>query len=233
MKTIEDFFANIQVYPAVFEKDNDNNFHIDFIHACSSMRAKNYKIPGCGREKTKMIAGKIIPAIATTTGMIAGAVMIELYKLVQNTEVQSFRNCFCNLALPLLVFSEPLPPLRFISKEYDPILMGPVKAYPEKFSTWDKLVVSGPCTLQEFIHKIEEAHKLRVKIVSSGQSCLYNSYLPDHKHDYRLPKQLHLLYEEVSETKILEGRHCLAIECSCEGIDSKVDVMIPVVKYTF
>lgn len=233
MKTVEDSFTNIHVYPAVFEKDNDSNFHIDYIHACSSLRAKNYKIAGCGREKTKMIAGKIIPAIATTTGMIAGAVMIELYKLIQNTEVQNFRNCFCNLALPLLVFSEPLPPLRFSSKGYDPILMGPVKAYPEKFSTWDKLIVSGPCTLQEFINKIEEAHRLRVKIVSSGQSCIYNSYLPDHKHDYRLPKQLHLLYEEVSETKILSGRHYLAIECSCEGVDSKIDVMVPVIKYTF
>jgi ubiquitin-activating enzyme E1 len=27
-----------------FEKDDDSNFHIDFIHATANLRARNYKI---------------------------------------------------------------------------------------------------------------------------------------------------------------------------------------------
>ncbi len=57
-----------------------------------------------------MIAGKIIPAIATTTAMVVGAVGIEIIKRVLGKPADKFRNLFSNLALPLWLFSEPLPP---------------------------------------------------------------------------------------------------------------------------
>jgi len=65
-----------------FEKDDDSNFHIDFIAAVANLRARNYKLAEAGRLKIKLIAGKIIPAIATTTAMVVGAVGLELIKLV-------------------------------------------------------------------------------------------------------------------------------------------------------
>ena len=40
-----------------FEKDDETNFHIDFIHAASQLRARNYRIHECDFGKTKMIAG--------------------------------------------------------------------------------------------------------------------------------------------------------------------------------
>ena len=36
--------AGYRMSPAEFEKDHDDNFHIDFITACSNLRARNYKI---------------------------------------------------------------------------------------------------------------------------------------------------------------------------------------------
>jgi ubiquitin-activating enzyme E1 len=52
------------------------------------------------------------------------------------------------LALPLFVFSEPTPANKNKSKDYDPIMMGPIKAIPEDFTIYEKIVVEGPLTFE-------------------------------------------------------------------------------------
>jgi ubiquitin-activating enzyme E1 len=96
----------------------------------SNLRARNYKIKEAPRHKIKIIAGKIIPAIATTTAMIVGAVGIEFYKHIFNKKIEHRRNGFMNLAIPMFVFSEPMPAITNTDKEMDPILFVPVKAVP-------------------------------------------------------------------------------------------------------
>ncbi|KAL3171995.1 hypothetical protein MRX96_043672 [Rhipicephalus microplus] len=95
-----------------FDVDDDSNFHLDFIVAASNLRAANYNIAPADRLKSKLVAGRIIPAIATTTSLVAGLACLELYKLVQEHEKpELYRNSFVNLALPFFGFSEPVPPL--------------------------------------------------------------------------------------------------------------------------
>lgn len=60
--------------PLQFEKDDDSNGHIDFVASASALRARMYSIEPADRLKTKRIAGKIIPAIATATAAVAGLV---------------------------------------------------------------------------------------------------------------------------------------------------------------
>lgn len=63
-----------------FEKDDPTNWHIEFMSGVSNLRARNYKIEEVDNFKVKLIAGKIIPAIATTTALVVGAVGIEIIK---------------------------------------------------------------------------------------------------------------------------------------------------------
>lgn len=66
-----------------FEKDDDFNLHMDFIVSASNLRAANYRIPPADKLKSKLIAGKIQPAIATSTSIVSGFASLELYKIAQ------------------------------------------------------------------------------------------------------------------------------------------------------
>lgn len=124
-----------------FEKDDPTNWHIEFVGSVANLRARNYSIKEVDNFQVKLIAGKIIPALATTTAMIVGAVGLEIIKSLLDKPIGQMKNCFSNLALPLWLFSEPLPPIKTKDKEMDPILLSKTKAIPPDWTTWDKLLV--------------------------------------------------------------------------------------------
>ena len=59
------------------------------------------------------------------------------------------------MALPLFVFSEPDPVKKVNSTEYDPIAMGRTIAIPEGYTIYNKVVVQGPMSINEFIAKMK------------------------------------------------------------------------------
>lgn len=116
LKTLFQYFSNNEKFklrPVDFEKDDDSNGHIDFISSTSNLRGRVYAIPEVDRLKIKAIAGRIMPAIATTTAAIAGCASLELVKLVIHNnkegglDLSLFKNLFMNLALPFWAFTEP------------------------------------------------------------------------------------------------------------------------------
>jgi ubiquitin-activating enzyme E1 len=115
-------------------------------------------------HKTKLIAGKIIPAIATTTSLVTGLVCIELYKLAQGKKMEEHKNGFVNLALPFFGFSEPIP--------------APKRAYKEhEWTLWSFFEIDGrTMSLEQFIKHFQEAYNLEVSMVSCGVAMVYSSF---------------------------------------------------------
>ena len=93
--------------PVEFEKDNDMNGQIDLIYSMSGLRALNYSLNPYDWITCKIKAGKIIPALSTTTSCISALQTLELLKLIKGLDIKYFRNTFLNLAIPFMQSSEP------------------------------------------------------------------------------------------------------------------------------
>jgi ubiquitin-activating enzyme E1 len=212
--------AGFKLTPVEFEKDDDTNHHIDFITAASNLRAENYKIETADRHKTKFIAGKIIPAIATTTALVTGLVVLELFKVLDGkTDIEQYKNGFINLALPFFGFSEPIASPKVEYKGPDG------KVTLDKI--WDRFELDD-VTLQELVDHFAK-RGLSVSMLSSGVSLLYASFFPKAKLQDRLGMKLSQLVETVSKKPIPEHQKEVIFEIVAEDADGE-DVEVPYIK---
>jgi ubiquitin-activating enzyme E1 len=73
--------------------DKDISLHLEFIQHASNIRNKQYGIPETDVDTAHRISGNIIPAMVTTTAVVAGYQTIEFIKIAlgkQNNECREF-----------------------------------------------------------------------------------------------------------------------------------------------
>ncbi|EPQ25827.1 uncharacterized protein PFL1_06924 [Pseudozyma flocculosa PF-1] len=208
--------AGFRLQPIEMEKDDDTNHHIDFITAASNLRASNYGITPADKHQTKGIAGKIIPAIATTTALATGLVNLELYKVLDGKkELEVYSNAFVNLALPFLAFSDPIaaPRLRYNDTEW---------------TLWSRFDIQEDMVLKDFIEHFKSQHGLEISMISSGVSMLFSAFLPPKKRDERLKMRMSELIETVSKKPIPAHATRVIVEVMADDAEGE-DVEVPFV----
>jgi ubiquitin-activating enzyme E1 len=83
----------------VIDFDKDIDAHMRVVAAASNLRARNYRIPEADLHTSRGIAGKITPAIATTTALVCGK-----YSSSSSASSSSFhRNAYTNPMTLLLL----------------------------------------------------------------------------------------------------------------------------------
>ncbi len=209
-----------RMHPVEFEKDDDTNFHVSFVTAAANLRAINYGITPGDSHHIKQIAGKIIPAIATTTAVVAGLVGLELYKLADGCrDIERYKNGFVNLALPFFGFSEPIraPQQRYGTTEW---------------TLWDRFEVEGDPTLAEFLELFRQKHKLEINMLSHGSSMLYGFIRNREVMEERLKMPITKLVESIGKKPLPPYATSLVLEMLAEDLEGH-DIEVPyiLVKY--
>nr|XP_015090771.1 ubiquitin-like modifier-activating enzyme 7 isoform X6 [Vicugna pacos] len=206
--------------PLMFEKDNDNNFHVDFVTAAASLRAQNYGILPASRTKSKRIVGRIIPAVVTTTAAVAGLVGLELYKVVGGPRpLSAFRHNYLHLAENY--FSRWVP--------FAPAIQ---KFQHLEWTCWKRLEVPAgepERTLESLLAHLQELLEVRVTMLLRGPAVLYSAGWSLEKQARHLPLRVTEVMRQVTGQAPEPGQRVLVLELSCEGDEE--DTTFPPVHY--
>ena len=211
-------------------QDDDSNGHMAFITAASNLRARNYRIKEESLHRTKQIAGKIIPAIATTTALVTGLVCLELYKWAgRRRALSAYRNSTVNLALPFLASAEPLPAATTTA------------AFPTgawRWSQWDRIEVSEgrDLTLDELVALLRARFGVDTSMLSYGAAMLFYAFGNKKKMQQRGARTITQLIAEVTGKQLAlphSEERFIVLEACVNAPDGGDDVDIPFIRYQF
>ncbi|XP_053525358.1 ubiquitin-like modifier-activating enzyme 7 isoform X2 [Artibeus jamaicensis] len=219
-EALRDWSTGSPLEPLRFEKDDDSNFHMDFVTAAASLRAQNYGIPPASRAQSKRIVGQIIPAIATTTAAVAGLMGLELFKVVGGPRpLSAFRHSYLRLAE------------NYFSR-YRPRAPATQKFHHLSWTCWDRLKVTAgqpERTLKSLLDHIQEQHGLRVKMLLQDNAVLYSAGWPPEMQAQCLPLRVTEWAKQKTHWVPRPGQQVLVLTLSCEGEED--DTTFPPLHY--
>jgi ubiquitin-activating enzyme E1 len=160
-----------------FNKDDDELNHVDWLVTISNLRNLQYSIPLTDKYETRKIAGKIIPALITTTSIIAGYQIMEFIKIVSmnlitksnevnmdEIDITKFTNVYLNTGIN---FYSYVTPSRVIKKV--------VNGSMNEISVWDKIEIPKLITnVQHILDIIQRKILSKVEFITWKSNIIYD-----------------------------------------------------------
>jgi len=219
--------AGFRLHPIEFDKDLDD--HMLFVTACSNLRALNYSIPTEDTHRSRAIAGRIIPAIATTTALVTGLICFELYKIIgtprKELTVEAYKSAFCNLAIPFMTFSEPSGPAKTKAM---------LKGKEWNWTAWDSLDMDlGDMTMGAFMDHFENEYNLEISMLSYGVSILYSFFANKKKVAERRAMKMTEVITSITKKEFPQNQLYIILEVIANEKETDEEVELPYIKFKF
>jgi hypothetical protein len=216
--------------------------HINFIHSCANLRAISYSIPECDFNKTFKYVGKISPASINTLATISGYMTLCMIAIINNKIVKNQKNYkeikFKSYTLNFIdnsYFVRPLPPLIYTEDtKNDPFFKCPIIAIPNKFNSWEKIIIKQSMTIKEIILYFQEKYKVDISLIQVDNIC--NIYFKKYssKKNKENQNNLDIKIEEAflkkQKLNLINDKY-LFLKIS--GTKNGIKIAAPLVKYFF
>ena len=223
---INDKNINNELIAEIFDKDNLELYHVDFIYSISNLRARNYSIEERNKEIIRTIAGNIIPALASTTAVIAGFVSLQIYTILQTDDIKYMKSIGLNLGTSW--FSISCPEEVNIIKDYiDENNIIKIKAIPDHYTVWDNIEIKGPLTIKEFFEYFKNTYNVEIECLNYENKCIFDNLNEPNLDDYN--KTIEEIFKESFQKEIDINKKYLRL--SFLGFQEKIEVKMPTIKY--
>ena len=187
--------------PQYFEKDDETNWHIQYITAASNCRAINYGIQVASFQATRELLVGLYRQLQLQLRVV-GLISMELIKYCLGyDDIEKYRSWFINLSDNMSISSEPnpAPKLKFGDKS---------------INSWEKFIFEHNTSLSNFIKYYNEYFGCKITIVLYGSSIVYAEFMSTGNED----KLLVDIFKDKYDLKVFETPIQLILDCEEEYV---------------
>lgn len=214
---LESNHNQITLYPIEFEKDDDSNMQIKMIHSGSKIRAETYGIDPVDFDAVKGIAGKIIPAIVTTTAIVSGFSLSQVVNILFENKT-TYTELATNLSTNSILVSKSRAAK---TVQYKGIKCG----------LWEQLVINNnnnEPSIYTFVEQFEKQYGITIGTIFYKETMLMVDFVDDEPISQLLTSKLGINFKQGD---------CLKLTIVEEEDEEKKEetkkivISLPIIKY--